>query len=68
MQEPKAFAKPDATLTLTRATMSKIQLGETTLDKAVASGDAKIDGQKDAFSDLLGMLDNYKFWFNIVTP
>jgi alkyl sulfatase BDS1-like metallo-beta-lactamase superfamily hydrolase len=68
MQMPTAFAKPDATLTLSRATMSSIQLGDTTLDKAVASGDAKIDGKKDAFSELLGMLDNYKFWFNIVTP
>jgi alkyl sulfatase BDS1-like metallo-beta-lactamase superfamily hydrolase len=64
----KAAAKADATMTLTKATLSRIQLGEITLDQAVASGDVKIDGRKEAFGEFLGMLDNFNFWFNIVTP
>jgi len=33
-----------------------------------AHGDVKIEGQKAAFGDFLGLLDKFDFWFNIVTP
>jgi alkyl sulfatase BDS1-like metallo-beta-lactamase superfamily hydrolase len=64
----KSAAKADATMTLTKATLNKIQLGETTLDKAIAAGDVKVDGRKEAFDEFLGMMDTFNFWFNIVTP
>jgi len=64
----KLAPKPDATMTLSKATLNKIQLRETTLDKAIAAGDVKIDGRKEAFDEFLGMLDTFNFWFNIVTP
>lgn len=64
----KAATGADASMTLTKATLNKIQLGETTLEKAAAAGEVQIDGRKDAFGEFLGMLDTFNFWFNIVTP
>jgi alkyl sulfatase BDS1-like metallo-beta-lactamase superfamily hydrolase len=58
----------DATLTLTKGTLDSINLGETTLDKAVQAGDVKLDGSEQSVTDFLGMLDTFPFWFNIVTP
>jgi hypothetical protein len=39
-----------------------------TVDQATESGVIKIDGKKEAFTNFLGLLDTYPFWFNIVTP
>lgn len=64
----KPAAKPDASIALSKATMGRIQLGEVTLDQAIAAGDVKAEGRKDAFNEFLGMLDTFNFWFNIVTP
>ena len=64
----KPLEKADATLTLSKATLDRIQLGEITLDAALASGDAKLEGDKKALDDFLGLLDTFPFWFNIVTP
>lgn len=58
----------DATLTLTKATLDKIQLKEITVEQAITSGDLKIEGKREAFSEFVGMLDSFPFWFNIVTP
>lgn len=66
--DKKLDAKPDATMTLTKATLNKVQLGETTLDKAIEAGDVKVEGRKEAIGEFLGMLDTFPFWFNIVTP
>ena len=64
----KSAAKADATMTLTKATLDRIQMGEITLEKAIGSGDVKVDGRTEAISEFLGMLDSFNFWFNIVTP
>jgi alkyl sulfatase BDS1-like metallo-beta-lactamase superfamily hydrolase len=58
----------DATLTLTKQTLDRIQLRETTLDKVIGEGSVTVDGRKAAVGELLGMLDTFPFWFNIVTP
>ncbi|MCW8333304.1 alkyl/aryl-sulfatase [Vibrio paucivorans] len=60
--------KPDVTLTLTKAALDDVQLGNVTLEKAIASGDIQIKGDKQVFKDFVGMLDSFNFWFNIVTP
>jgi len=38
------------------------------VDQAMEAGVIKIDGKKEAFTNFLGLLDTYPFWFNIVTP
>lgn len=58
----------DTGITLSRDTLNSIVLGETKLDKAVSDGKVKITGDADKLTQLVSMLDNFEFWFNIVTP
>ena len=64
----KVNEKPNVTVNLTKETLDKVQMGQTTLTKEIADGNIKLDGDQAAFTDFIGMLDTYKFWFNIVTP
>ncbi|MFM5388937.1 alkyl/aryl-sulfatase [Aeromonas dhakensis] len=61
-------AKPDVTLTLSKQTLDDIQLGQGTLEQKLASGEIKVQGNQQTFSDFVGLLDKFNFWFNIVTP
>lgn len=61
-------AKPDVTLTLSKQTLDDIQLGQGTLEQKIASGEIKVQGSPQTFSDFVGLLDKFNFWFNIVTP
>jgi alkyl sulfatase BDS1-like metallo-beta-lactamase superfamily hydrolase len=58
----------DATLTMTRAALNQIILGETSLDKEISAGNVTVKGQKEAMGQFLALLDKFEFWFNIVTP
>lgn len=64
----KLAKKPDMSLDLTKATLDDVQLGNVTLEKAIADGTIKIDGDPNVLKDFVSMLDNFNFWFNIVTP
>jgi len=66
--EGVAAKDADATVTLTRDTLNKIVLKETSLKDALASGDIKIDGAQGKLEELVSYMDNFDFWFNIVTP
>ena len=59
---------PDVSLTLTKVSLDDVQLGLTTLEKAISDGDIKVKGDTKVFKDFVGMLDTFNFWFNIVTP
>lgn len=65
---PKAASQADASLVMTKAALDDIQLGKATLDQQIAAGNVKINGNRQAFTDFMGLLDTYNFWFNIVTP
>ncbi|WP_410737918.1 alkyl/aryl-sulfatase [Citrobacter portucalensis] len=58
----------DATVTLNRDTLNKIILKEVTLKQAQDSGDVKITGDGAKLDAMLGYMDKFEFWFNIVTP
>jgi alkyl sulfatase BDS1-like metallo-beta-lactamase superfamily hydrolase len=58
----------DATLTLTRATLDAITMGQTTFEKEVAAGNLKIAGNGQKLGELMGLLDTFDSMFNIVTP
>ena len=62
------LASPDAKLTLAKTALDEIQLGTATLDKQIDAGKVKIDGKRESVTEFLGLLDNFPFWFNIVTP
>jgi alkyl sulfatase BDS1-like metallo-beta-lactamase superfamily hydrolase len=57
-----------ATVELTRATLDDVTLGNTTFAKAIQAGDIKITGDAQALQRVLGLMDEFKLMFNIVTP
>lgn len=64
----KQSDKPNVTLTLRKSVLDDVQLGNVTLENAIANGGIQLSGDKEVFKDFVGMLDNFNFWFNIVTP
>lgn len=54
-------------MTLIRDTLNKIVLKETSLKDALTSGDTTIDGAQSWLEEMVSYLDNFDFWFNIVT-
>jgi len=58
----------DATVTLDRAVLDDINLGQTTMMDAIADGSVTVDGDQAKVDEFLGLLDTFEFWFNIVTP
>lgn len=58
----------DATITLTRDTLNKLMLKQTTLKDAEGSGELKVQGDQGKLDELMGYMDSFDFWFNIVTP
>jgi alkyl sulfatase BDS1-like metallo-beta-lactamase superfamily hydrolase len=58
----------DATLTLSKIALDRIQAREITLEQAITAGDLGIDGKRRAVIEFFSLLDDYPYWFNIVTP
>lgn len=58
----------NATVTLDKATLDDIQLGNVKLEDAVSQNKVTIDGNRGSFDEFMGLLDTFPFWFNIVTP
>lgn len=58
----------DTTITLDRATLNNIILKKTLLSDALKDKKITIDGNQDGLNQLLGLVDSFKLWFNIVTP
>jgi alkyl sulfatase BDS1-like metallo-beta-lactamase superfamily hydrolase len=58
----------DATLTIAKHQLDRIQLKQLSMEQAIAAGTARLDGRRAAFAELMGLLDDFPFWFNIVTP
>jgi alkyl sulfatase BDS1-like metallo-beta-lactamase superfamily hydrolase len=66
--EGKAAKDPSASVSLTRETLNNIMLKQTTLKDAMAKGDVKVSGDQAKLAEVFGALDDFPFWFNIVTP
>jgi len=58
----------DATLALTRESLSVLTLGRATIEDLMRSGDVRVSGDAHAVVELFGLFDKFDFWFNIVTP
>ncbi|WP_078085317.1 alkyl/aryl-sulfatase [Microbulbifer mangrovi] len=66
---PKRQGKDaDATLQLSRETLNNIVLQQTTMKDAISGGKVKVNGTEAKVDELMSYLDNFEFWFNIVTP
>lgn len=64
----KQADQSDATLATTRAALDQIVLGEASLADKLAAGEAKIEGSQEKLIEFLSLMDNFEFWFNIITP
>lgn len=58
----------DAVLTIDRRDLDDIVLGATTLQAMVEGGRATLAGDAGAVRDFVALLDDFEFWFDIVTP
>jgi len=58
----------DATVRLTRPVLNQIIAGVATFDEKLAAGDVKVEGRSGAVGEFLALMDDFAFWFNIVTP
>lgn len=63
-QNPEA----QATVTMPRATLDAINLGQTDFAAAIAAGDAAVEGDVAKVQEFVSLLDSFEFWFDIVTP
>ncbi|MDR3503714.1 MAG: alkyl sulfatase dimerization domain-containing protein [Legionella sp.] len=60
--------KADATITLNRETLNQIILKQKTVEGTLTNSELKVTGNQQSLQQLLGLIDNFDFWFNIVTP
>lgn len=58
----------DAEITLTKETLDAITTGQSTFQKAIASGEIGLSRGREVFLDFLGMLDSFPTAFPIVEP
>ncbi|WP_197468367.1 alkyl sulfatase C-terminal domain-containing protein, partial [Alcanivorax sp. HI0083] len=66
--EGRLFDDADATINMTRDTLNGFMLQEITLEKAIEDGKVTVEGDQDKLTELVSCLDDFEFWFNIVTP
>lgn len=57
----------DCTVTLDRATLNNIILGNAKLPETITTGAVKLAGNPKALQEMLTTLDSFELWFNIVT-
>jgi len=61
-------ADADATLTLARATLDAVVLGQTTFQQAIVAGAIRVTGDVRKLAELMGMMETFAPTFNVVTP
>ncbi len=57
-----------ATLRMSRTLFNAIALKQTTLEEAIGGGQAVLAGDPNAVMGIFGRLEDFEYWFNIVTP
>lgn len=60
--------KADATMTINREVLNQIILKQKTIASTQSNNELTIQGNANALNQLLSFIDNFDFWFNIVTP
>jgi alkyl sulfatase BDS1-like metallo-beta-lactamase superfamily hydrolase len=57
-----------AQITIDRANLDDVILGVAPLTDQIADGRASVEGDEQALHDFVALLDDFEFWFDIVTP
>lgn len=63
-----ADADADATISLTRQGLAALALGGRSANTLIEIGAISITGNRDSLTEFVALLDNFDFWFDIVTP
>ncbi|MBX5159057.1 MULTISPECIES: alkyl/aryl-sulfatase [unclassified Rhizobium] len=63
----KTLSDADVSIVTTREALNDVMLGTSTMEKQVVEGKAKLTGDPKKLAEFVGLLDNFEFWFNIVT-
>jgi alkyl sulfatase BDS1-like metallo-beta-lactamase superfamily hydrolase len=63
-QNPNA----DATITLTKAELVRVMLGQSTFEREIQNGNIRVSGDANRIAELFSLLDTFDLYFNIVTP
>ncbi|WP_247750409.1 alkyl sulfatase dimerization domain-containing protein [Rhizobium sp. 16-449-1b] len=63
----KTAPSADVSISTTREALNDVMLGTSTMEKQVIEGKAKLTGDPKKLSEFVGLLDNFEFWFPIVT-
>jgi alkyl sulfatase BDS1-like metallo-beta-lactamase superfamily hydrolase len=53
---------------MSRTDLNDVMMGVTTMQKQIIAGKAKITGNTQKPGEFVFWLDNFDFWFPIVTP
>jgi alkyl sulfatase BDS1-like metallo-beta-lactamase superfamily hydrolase len=61
-------ANPEATVFLTRAVLDTIAAKQATFPGRILAGDIRVEDGMLKFLEMMSCLDEFEFWFNIVTP
>ncbi|MEA2009747.1 MAG: alkyl sulfatase dimerization domain-containing protein [Actinomycetota bacterium] len=59
---------PTATLTLNRAALDSVLSDKADFAGLIGDGSIQVNGSVEAVAEFTGVLDDFEFWFNIVTP
>ncbi len=61
-------AEPATRVRLSRATLDRLVLGTATPAEASAAGELSCEPDPAPFDQLLALLDQFEFWFNVIEP
>lgn len=67
-REAMRHERPDATISMDKQTLDRLNLREMDLKRAIAEGAVKVEGDSGKFQELMGMLVTFDPSFAIVTP
>ncbi|WP_053204274.1 alkyl/aryl-sulfatase [Jiangella muralis] len=64
----RRFAAPTASISCPRSAIDQVILGKATFQQQIDGGAIAVAGDAGAFIEFLGLLDDFEFWFDIITP
>ena len=64
----KLSDKADTSVTISRKVFDDIILGISSVKEKIESGELKLEGDPSKLKEFISLMDDFEFWFNIVTP
>lgn len=64
----KNIEDANLTLTISKPLFLGVVAGKVSLEEQIKAGNAKLEGNAEVLGQLVGMIDEFDFWFEIVAP